>query len=809
MKLTAFLATIFATTTLNLQAQSEWKDVTSTYIVNPGFEDCIASTSNVATSAKGNSADYKNNGWAFKTLNTNQWCCSAVMAYGTAYTFSGTTPPTTDNAGNAGNALAINIGRTYDIRYVSNTEVTLPAGHYRLTAHYINLNTATPYKSLLGFIPTTGSAFLSTLTSVPNGTWTTDVVEFSLESETIGVFQVGGQGTNLNIATGNHAKLYIDNLILEYKSPFASLLDEAYSMEVPTENIGDGDFQFSQTNIDAFNNALTEAQNKYDNDSYTDDDITTLRTAMDNCYQLNPVSAGSTYKLQLAYSWSEGHQYEHLNMGYVTLANTLANQGGYVLSIGTTTEAYTDESYLAQQFTLSPVNDVLNGYTLSLVDKEGNLRYICSGTKVGGNNSQIRTSTSEADALTIIIEYAGMKDGQPSFHLYSSEAPANTWISFSDRNSYCWPTSNQASSFYLHAKNTEHLPSVDINLKSGQFATCIFPFTRTSESNLVSDLLKGKVNVYTCSQMIEGSSTLDLIPLEGTLQAHVPYILEATSDFNTTLKGLGTAYETTTEYTSGLLIGTYATGGYVPEGCYDLQIQDDHQAFYRMDNSSTPIAPYCAYIDVSGLMNNPMLHLTENCNYTIIDFSFKAEYGTLILPFDAEIPSGMEAYTCESVETNGLTMILKQAESIEANTPYIIKKTSEINDYTFSGMAVNSQDSYTPGLLTGTLIDTTAPIGSLVLQDQPTGLGFYAVDSDDITIKANRVYVTEDAVGTNIRVLILPNNTTDINEIKTKDIIVDVYTIDGIKVKKDTKVSTALDGLNKGIYIVNGKKIMK
>ena len=97
----------------------------------------------------------------------------------------------------------------------------------------------------------------------------------------------------------------------------------------------------------------------------------------------------------------------------------------------------------------------------------------------------------------------------------------------------------------------------------------------------------------------------------------------------------------------------------------------------------------------------------------------------------------------------------------------------------------------------------------MVLQDQPTGLGFYAVDSDDITIKANRVYVTEDAVGTNIRVLILPNNTTDINEIKTKDIIVDVYTIDGIKVKKDTKVSTALDGLNKGIYIVNGKKIMK
>ena len=41
------------------------------------------------------------------------------------------------------------------------------------------------------------------------------------------------------------------------------------------------------------------------------------------------------------------------------------------------------------------------------------------------------------------------------------------------------------------------------------------------------------------------------------------------------------------------------------------------------------------------------------------------------------------------------------------------------------------------------------------------------------------------------------------------DTPVDVYTLSGVKVKGGVKASEALDGLQRGVYIVNGKKIIK
>lgn len=192
-----------------------------------------------------------------------------------------------------------------------------------------------------------------------------------------------------------------------------------------------------------------------------------------------------------------------------------------------------------------------------------------------------------------------------------------------------------------------------------------------------------------------------------------------------------------------------------------------------------------------------------------INFTFKADYGTLILPFDAELQEGMEAYTCDGKEENDLTLTLTPAGSFVANTPYIVKKTGATTDYTFNGIAYSTATTYTDGLLTGTLVDMTAPAGSLVLQKQPSGLGFYQVDTNDITVKANRVYVTEEVAGVNVRALILPGNETGINSVAAEDSIVDVYTIGGVKVKEGVKASEALNGLAKGFYIVGGKKVMK
>lgn len=39
--------------------------------------------------------------------------------------------------------------------------------------------------------------------------------------------------------------------------------------------------------------------------------------------------------------------------------------------------------------------------------------------------------------------------------------------------------------------------------------------------------------------------------------------------------------------------------------------------------------------------------------------------------------------------------------------------------------------------------------------------------------------------------------------------VVDVFTLSGVKVKAGVKKAEALDGLERGIYIVDGKKVIK
>ena len=54
---------------------------------------------------------------------------------------------------------------------------------------------------------------------------------------------------------------------------------------------------------------------------------------------------------------------------------------------------------------------------------------------------------------------------------------------------------------------------------------------------------------------------------------------------------------------------------------------------------------------------------------------------------------------------------------------------------------------------------------------------------------------------------------TDIETIESANIDaeteVDVYSVDGLKVRSAVKYGEALDGLQKGIYIINGIKVFK
>ena len=191
--------------------------------------------------------------------------------------------------------------------------------------------------------------------------------------------------------------------------------------------------------------------------------------------------------------------------------------------------------------------------------------------------------------------------------------------------------------------------------------------------------------------------------------------------------------------------------------------------------------------------------VVETVNVSVTD----AGWATMMLPFAAEVPAGMTVYSCDAVDENNI-LTLNEVKVIEANVPYII--ASEQKDYAFEGANIAKENSYTSGLLTGVYAETQAPVGSYVLQNQSAGVAFYKVADVQPTVKANRAYLMPDAAGVNVRAIYFPNgDATGVESVDAADVLVDVYTMSGIRVRSNVKKSEALNGL-KGVYILKAVK---
>ena len=126
-----------------------------------------------------------------------------------------------------------------------------------------------------------------------------------------------------------------------------------------------------------------------------------------------------------------------------------------------------------------------------------------------------------------------------------------------------------------------------------------------------------------------------------------------------------------------------------------------------------------------------------------VNVSAENKIGTLILPFDATLPSGLKAYTCSAAEGDLLT--LTPAESIAACTPYIVYAESGFSG-SLSGTASLSDDSnvtdvFAGGYLTGVLTGTSVSTG-YILQNQGGGPLFYDADGANLMLPAGRCYLT-------------------------------------------------------------------
>lgn len=164
--------------------------------------------------------------------------------------------------------------------------------------------------------------------------------------------------------------------------------------------------------------------------------------------------------------------------------------------------------------------------------------------------------------------------------------------------------------------------------------------------------------------------------------------------------------------------------------------------------------------------------------------------GTLILPFDAELPAGLQAYTCTGVVDNVLT--LAGQTSIQAGTPLIL--LGEAGDYEFEGTPTATENSYTEGLLTGVMAATDVDNG-YVLQTQGEVTGFYRMDKT-LSIPAYRCYLN---VESNIKAFVFSDDATAIEAITPSHNESVLYNLSGQRISK----------AQKGINIVGGKKVLK
>lgn len=173
-----------------------------------------------------------------------------------------------------------------------------------------------------------------------------------------------------------------------------------------------------------------------------------------------------------------------------------------------------------------------------------------------------------------------------------------------------------------------------------------------------------------------------------------------------------------------------------------------------------------------------------------------AGWATLILPFNAEIPEGVTVYGSDMID--GDLLKLTEAESIVANTPYLVNGTE--GTYNFSGYGLADKDSYADGNgFVGTYVDYATTVGDYVLQKQGNAVAFYIVgESAQPTVKPYRCYLTAPA--SEIKAFfIFDDGATGINGVDAADAEIEaIYTINGVKV----------NSLQKGLNIVkmsNGK----
>lgn len=186
------------------------------------------------------------------------------------------------------------------------------------------------------------------------------------------------------------------------------------------------------------------------------------------------------------------------------------------------------------------------------------------------------------------------------------------------------------------------------------------------------------------------------------------------------------------------------------------------------------------------------------------------KWNTFCVPFETEIAgTALEGATVKAVGTiEGNVINLVDATKIEAGVPYLIMPTTgDIVNPTFKGVTISVTTPVEKGNDEYKFVGTYSP--KKITKDEfgkiwgVTAEGKLAKINADTTMKGLRAYFVFPT-NTTAAKLNFDGETTGINSIETNATVNGkVYNLNG------QYVGNSLNGLKKGIYVVNGKKVIK
>lgn len=193
------------------------------------------------------------------------------------------------------------------------------------------------------------------------------------------------------------------------------------------------------------------------------------------------------------------------------------------------------------------------------------------------------------------------------------------------------------------------------------------------------------------------------------------------------------------------------------------------------------------------------------------------EIYTFVLPFAVSTKQVNGAvYELASI-TDGVISFAPVADGmLEANKPYLVRATGTTllaDDASISGQVEAVTEATVENAVTGVTHVGAYQTTAVASEGATSWYGYNQegkfVKANKGTIKPFRTALRVDGNGQSSFALKLDGTVTGIVNLENPNAKVDVYTISGVCVRKNVPAASALNGLDRGVYIVGGQKVVK